>query len=408
MFAIYLTIALDFLGVGIVIPILAPLLLGADSLFLPTNYSINQKTLILGLLLAVYPLCGFFGAPILGMLSDRWGRKKILLITLKVAFLSYLIFGIGIVTANIFLLFLGRILGGLAGGNVPIAISALADKSQSNEKAANFGLIGVLSFGFGGILGPFLGGLLSDSNRIAWFGFSTPFWFAAALVFVNLILVWLFFKETLKDRVKTKFHLLLGAKNILQTFMNPKIRAIFIISFLVTFCFNIFAQFFPVYLFQKFSLTTPQIGDLFAYFGIWMVFSQGVLTRVLARKNISLYVLFSCLPFLFLSFLLILLPIQVSYLYLVLPVLALFQGLVWPFAAAIISNSVPGHMQGEVLGINQSLIYLAQGIPPLIAVLVATITVELPIILASLVAFLAWMIFLGYVKFQPQKIQRPQ
>ena len=130
----------------------------------------------------------FFGAPILGAMSDRFGRKKILILSLVGTCIGYLFFGAGIAAASLITLFISRAIDGFTGGNISIALSAIADISDPKEKAKNFGLIG-MAFGLGFILGPYIGGKLADPSVVGWFTHSTPFWFAAALTFLNIILV---------------------------------------------------------------------------------------------------------------------------------------------------------------------------------------------------------------------------
>ena len=149
------------------------------------------------MLIASYPLAQFFGAPILGALSDKHGRKKIILISLIGTFFGYLLFAYGIITKNVTLLFASRMLDGFTGGNISTIMSAIADVSTVKDKTKNFGMIG-MAFGLGIILGPFIGGNLADPNNVSWFNHSTPFWFAALICLFNIALVVFNFKETCK------------------------------------------------------------------------------------------------------------------------------------------------------------------------------------------------------------------
>ena len=122
--AIFFTVFIDLVGLGIVIPIMAPLLLDPHNTILPFTASVHFRTLLLGFLIAVYPLAQFFGAPVLGALSDRHGRKPILLISLLGTFLGYILFALAIIYNNIYLLFCSRLLDGFTGGNISMAYSA--------------------------------------------------------------------------------------------------------------------------------------------------------------------------------------------------------------------------------------------------------------------------------------------
>ena len=148
---IFFTVFLDLLGLGIVIPVLPAVILDPSAGLLPMSYAFATRTLIYGFLIASYPLAQFFGAPILGTLADKYGRKKLLLVSLLGTMFGYILFAMGIVTGNIFLLFGGRLIDGFTGGNISIAQSAIADISDETNKSRNFGLIG-MAFGLVGLI----------------------------------------------------------------------------------------------------------------------------------------------------------------------------------------------------------------------------------------------------------------
>ena len=230
LFSILSIVFLDLLGVGIAIPVVASLFLSTDGI-LP-GVSFARRAILLGFLIASYPLAQFFGAPLLGGLSDRVGRKKILFLALVGTFIGYVIFAIGIIEQSIALLFISRIVDGFTGGNISIALSAIADISDEKSKARNFGLMG-MTFGLGFILGPYIGGKLSDPSLLSWFNYSTPFWFAAILTVVNMILMLRLFPETTTVRIHKKLSLFTGFENITKAFKFTNLRTLFIVVFLL-------------------------------------------------------------------------------------------------------------------------------------------------------------------------------
>jgi len=402
-FTIFLTVFIDLLGVGIIIPILAPLLLDEGGL-LPHGVGFAQRTQLLGFLIAIFSLFQFLFAPLLGSLSDKYGRKRVLFSTLFVTLFSYLLFAYGIYIRNVALLFISRACQGIAASNISIIYSALADISTPKSKAKNFGLVG-MAFGLGFIVGPVLGGVLSDDSLVSWFSFSTPFLLAAWLALVNIILVRYEFQETLTElNVNARITPFAGLKNLRKAFSNEVLRIVFMVVFLFTFGFTFFTQFFQVYLIEKFHFDQSDIGFLFGYIGILLVFTQGGLVRVASRRLEPQQVLLLSLLMLMGGYLLLLLPDTTGGLYAVLPLIPISYGLASPNLSALISNSAPRHLQGETLGMQQSVQSLAQLIPPIIGGFVVALTIDIPLWLAAACSLLSWLVFIfGYWRKKRKK-----
>lgn len=392
---IFFTVFLDLLGLGIIIPILPALILDPIGGILPITFSYSARTLLYGFLIASYPLAQFFGAPILGALADSNGRKKLLIISLIGTVVGYAVFILGILTSNIFLLFLGRSLDGFTGGNISIAQSAIADISTKETKSRNFGLIG-MAFGLGFIIGPYIGGKLSDSDIVSWFTYATPFYLSIFLATINVLLVIFNFPETIVEKRETKVRIFTGFSNIGKAFSYKNLRVMFLVVFLLTVGFNFFTQFFQVFLYGKFKFTQSQVGDFFAYLGLWIAISQGAVLRPLAKKFNSVKILSVSIILLAFSFPFLLIPKDRFWLYFIVPFIAIFQGLNQPNGTALISNLTDIDKQGEILGINQSISSLAQAIPPIIAGFVTSINLNLPIWFAALSTLLAWVVFKGF------------
>ena len=389
---IIFTVFLDLLGLGIIIPILPAILLDPFNGILPWTCTYPVRILLYGFLVASYPMAQFFGAPILGTLSDGHGRKKILLISLLGTLIGYIILLYGILNENVWLLFLGRLIDGFTGGNISVAQSAIADISDEKSKARNFGLIG-MSFGLGFVIGPFIGGKLSDYNVYSGFSYATPFYLAIALVIINLLLVMLIFPETIKSKRIVKIDVFTGFKNIRNAFSFKKLRAMFLVVFFLNIGHNFFTQFFQVFLMGKFDFSQSKVADLFAYMGLWIAISQGLIMRPLSKSfkpeqilKISILAAAFVLPIL-------ILPNQAIWLYLIIPFVAILQGMNQPNTSAVISNMTEVDKQGEILGINQSMQSLAQSVPPLIAAFVTSININIPIMLSAVATLIAWIVF---------------
>lgn len=389
---IYLTVAIDFFGVGLVIPIFAPLFLNNSSNLFDSGLEYSIRSFLLGVTLFLFPFFQFFGSPVLGALSDKFGRKKILFLSVLGTFLGYLLMVIGITHQNLYLIVLSRIIDGFTGGNISVATSAISDISSKEDRVKNFGMLGAI-FGFCFILGPFLGGKLSDSNVSELFSYETPFLIAAILSFINLILIGTIFKDTLTKRIEKTVSFKTGIKNLIKAFTDVKFKTIFTTIFLISLGFSFFTQFFQAYLVSKFSFTQSQIGELFAFIGVWIVFTQGFLVRWLPKSIKPSKIVFYGTLFLGIFLISLIIPNNQTYLYFILPFIAISNGLLSPNSQAIISELADENAQGEIFGINQSVQSLGVALAPLISGIIYNIDIKLPIIMAGTMIILGSIIF---------------
>lgn len=395
--AVFITVFIDLLGIGIIIPVFAPLIIENKHGMMPPEMSEATRNMLYGVLTATFPFFQFFGAPILGTLADKFGRKRILQYSLAGTFIGYVLFALAIHFQVFWLLFIARALPGFMGGNISIVTAALADISKPEEKAKNFGLIG-MAFGLGFILGPFLGGILSSSDVCRYFDYSTPLWFTALLTLVNIYYVRKQFPETFKPNARGKVSLLTGINNIRRAFGLVNMRVILLCVFLQAFGFSFFMQFNQVYLIKKFQFDEKSIGMLFGYIGLWIAFTQGVIVRKVTKLYSPPRILRVSLLGLSVTILALLIPDYWWMLLLINPFIAIFQGLTQPNQTSIVSALATKETQGEILGIQQSIASLAFTIPPLIAGVIVTFDYRLPLLAAAGITFLGWLVF--FFKFK--------
>ncbi len=389
---VFLTVFLDMLGVGIIIPVLPGLFLNPESGLLSPETSVAARSILYGYLIAAYPLMQFFGAPILGALSDRFGRKPMLQIALVGTLIGYLLFAWAIHTQNLPLLFFSRMLPGFTGGNISIIMSSLSDIATPENRTKYFGMVG-MAFGLGFILGPAIGGILADNSVVSWFDHATPFWFTAGLTLVNLAVVQFIFRETLKEKRDTPVRFGAGWRNIRKAFASPNLSGIFTVSLLISLGFSFFTQFYAVYMMQKFGIGEKEIGFLFGWIGIWLVFTQGVIVRKLARKFKPERLLRWSILLLGVAVACILLPQKLWWVALVNPFIAIFQGITSPNLTTVVSASAGEKEQGEILGINQSMMSVGQIFPPIVAGYLNSLNGMLPMVAATFFIVLGWVVF---------------
>jgi DHA1 family tetracycline resistance protein-like MFS transporter len=391
--AVFITVFIDMLGVGIIIPVFAPLIIRNTHGMMPLDTPEATRNLIYGILAATFAFAQFFGAPILGTLADKKGRKSILQVSIAGTCFGYILFALAIHYKLLWLLFIARAIPGFMGGNIAIVLASLADISEPKDRAKNFGLIG-MSFGLGFILGPAIGGLLAQPTALfPWFDYATPLWFTALLSAVNFYYVQTQFPETFKPSGVGEVSLLMGIRNIKKAFALINMRVILLTLFLQAVGFSFFMQFFQVYLIKKFDFTTSEIGLVFGYIGIWIAFTQGVLTRVISAKFMPPQILRISLIVLSSALILIILPAKWQWLLVIQPLVAMAQGLSQPNLTSLVSQLTPKENQGEILGIQQSVQSIAFGVPPLIAGVIVSIDVRFPIMAASFITLLAWAVF---------------
>ena len=287
LFIVFITIFIDMLGIGVLIPVF-PLLILPHSIFnvIPPTWTSGQALVMAGWLMAVFPLMQFICTPLLGHLSDRFGRRKILILSIAGTAISYVVFAIAILNKNIFLMFISRALDGVTGGNIAVAQAVIGDISVKTPKnmAKNFAIVG-MAFGSGFILGPFIGGKLSDPAVINWFNAATPFFFTAVISLINALLVLCFLPETFSSRNEHKpLMVLRPIYNIFQMFLDKQLKSVIPVIFLFNSGFTFFTTFFGVVLATKYGFDQSKIGNFFAYLGIMVVLAQGVVVRRMSGK----------------------------------------------------------------------------------------------------------------------------
>jgi MFS family permease len=223
---LYLVIFVGFCGYSLMITLFVPMLMGANG-FLAADATTGQRSLVLGILLAIYPLGQFLGSPVLGALSDRYGRKPVLTVSLFIAVAAYVLISLGIELRSLALIAIGCLIGGLAESNIAIAQSAISDVAGPDERPRLFAWIySCCSLGY--IAGPVIGGQLA-----ALLGWSAPFWLTVPLLIATLAWIGISFRETHPPEKDKRFDAFAALTNLGTVFTDRPIRRLYLINFLI-------------------------------------------------------------------------------------------------------------------------------------------------------------------------------
>lgn len=343
---IFLIVFIDLLGFGIILPLLP---------YIAEKYSAGPFQI--GLLTATYSFFQLIAAPILGRLSDRYGRKKLLIISQFGSAVGYLILGL---SGSLPILFLSRIIDGITGGNISIAQAYIADVTTKENRARGMGVIGA-AFGLGFIFGPAIGGFLSK------FSYSAPAYFATVVSLLTVLSTIFFLKETVDEKEakkspKTKLNL----KEFQRILSIYPIGILIITFFIINLASSIQQGNFALWTEKTFNYGPSENGWLFAYIGILAVFVQLKVLPFLAKKFDEKTILYISLFFMFIGLSLIPLIPSPNFLYVSLFFLPFGYGLSNPTIQALASKNVPKEEYGGTLGFLQSAGSLGRIIGPII------------------------------------------
>ncbi len=390
---LYIVIFIGFVGYSLTITILTPMILEGGEMLLDTVPFRASPTIILGTVLAIYPIGQFFGAPVLGALSDRFGRKPILVISLIVTTLCFGGLGYSIHINNLSLFMVISFVMGLAEANIATAQSAVADVTTEENRTRMFAYINLSASG-AFVIGPLLGGILSDPRIVPWFNNATPYW----AVFVLLIFAVLFtkfaFVETRPKEKRTTVSYTAAFTNLLRIFKPGKLRIIYLANFLIYLAIFGFFRAFPMYLVEHYDMDVAELSTYIAWNAVPVVIGSLWLTGWLAKmhtaKTIAMYS--SALLGVFSLIMIIPQAAHMQYLSLFLPGLALAVAL--PASATMISLAAGETRQGRALGNNLSLEVGAEVLSGLAAGFLAAYFIQLPMYAICGSAVLAAVILL--------------
>lgn len=392
-----IVILLAYIGFAMPLPLLPEMFLDAELSIIPST-SLVGKMVLLGLIMASFPLGQFFGSPLLGRLSDRYGRKKVVLWSLAGASIGYLITAFSVSQVSIPGMFFGLACCGFCEGNVTIAQSVVADLTENGkdpaEKAAHFGWINIcISLGF--IIGPLMGGQLANRDLVSWFTFATPFWIAACLTLVGIGVIYLLSKETLNLHPEKEWRLFGSMWNAIK---KKELARYYAANLFLALGFFAYFRFLPVFLEQKFDFSVSMLSYVMVYDSL--LISAGVIWLIpyLARrfKPAITLSLFSFL--LAIAFVCCLIPSSPYALIVTLIPVGLCLGVVLSNGALIISNAASSQFQGQALGTLTSVQVVAEIFTGFAGGPMAALWVSLPLYLGAAMTVIGGLILLPRLK----------
>ncbi len=380
-----LVMIVNALSYGILVPLLYPY---------ASRYGLNATGL--GALFASFSFFQFFATPVMGRLSDRFGRKPLLILSLMGTSVSLALFALA---WNAPLLFLARILDGVTGGNNSVAQAVIADSTDGEERAKSFGIIGA-SYGFGFLIGPALGGLVGGLSLTA------PFWLASGLALIASVMTYFFLEETNTDKseVLVATEGVFNVSKWIQVFTTPVVGVALLITLVSATAHNGFVIGFQSYSVDVLFLSPQSVGLIFSLIGLLSIIMQSIGIRWLLKRFSSQERLLQ-VSLLGTAVVMVAFSVtqDISQFVLMSMAYILCFAPQMVLTSALISMRTNKEDQGGILGINQSFLSLGQIIGPLVAAVMSTISLEVVFLVAAVIFFVGFSISLtlnkSYKKF---------
>ena len=350
LFIMALTIFIDMTGFGLILPLLPfwAQRLGAS----PTG---------IGLILTIYALAQFIFTPILGRLSDRYGRKPVIALSLLIEALS---FALSALAGSFAFLLVARFIGGIGASNIGSAQAVVSDTTPPEGRARGMGLIGA-AIGLGFVIGPAIGGVLAP------LGSTVPFWATMAVALVNAALVFAFLPETRKREEvaseQSQHMLFAGWRYVLR---SGALARLVVVYLLFTVAFTAMEALFPLFTQKAFGWGAMQNGYIFTYVGIFIVIVQGGLVGQLVKRFGEKSLAIAGMIMLAAGLILLTWSTSLGLLLIALAILSAGDGAVATTISTLLSFASPKGAQGETLGLAQGMGGLGRILGPLAAGLV--------------------------------------
>lgn len=367
----FIVIIIDAMSIGMIAPILAPLVYRPSGIL--AGFSLAQRHVLFGVILGIGPICFMLGAPLLGHLSDKFGRKKILLSCIFGTLISFICYYFSFKYSLLRLIFVGRVIDGLTSGSQGVAQAAIADISSGKQKAVNIGVIAV-AMTIGLVIGPFIGGVFSDNTVISWFSNTTPFLFAIGLNLLNLLIFFTLLLETKHTRTSSTGFF----KQLFITFKQPNIKALLLSFFLFELAWSLYFQSLNLVLVKLFHTEKHVLGIFSLYIGAILSLGLVYLVRTVIKHFPLIKAILHSQLLMGTSFLgLLLLPFFAAQ-WVFAATIALTVAVTYAGLIAKISDESPAQSQGFILGLTDGILALAFALTGFLSGFLTYYSIHLP------------------------------
>lgn len=383
---LYMLIAIAFIGYSMMVTLFPPMLL-LDNGFVDPATVKSTRTILIGLLLTLYPLGQFLGSPVIGALSDRFGRKRLLMITLIFSIIFYGLIAAALLMKSLLFLMIACFLAGLSESHVSIVQSVIADTSSSEDRGKLFAYM-YASMSIGYILGPLIGGPMAMH-----FGYNVPFWFVLVLLVCAAVWLRITLEET-RPAEEGSVDYFKTFKNFTTVFTDKPIRRIYLVNFILFLSVLGFFRVIQIFVVDTWKFNVDKGSFFYAYLAfccmIGNTFVIGILAKRFSSKFITILtsivggvfaiaiILFNNEPMLFVTS----------------GFTSVFQAIAVGACCTILSTRVSADRQGSVMGNNQSLFVGGEAIGAFAGGVLASIFIPLPIIVFGILMIIGGLVLL--------------
>jgi DHA1 family tetracycline resistance protein-like MFS transporter len=402
---LYTVVFVGFLGYALMIAAFTPMLLRDDNGMLPASSSLSERSIVLGALLALYPLGQFLGSPVLGALSDRYGRRPILIASLSATTALYAAIAAALDIQSLPLLMVACFLAGLCESNVVIAQGAIADTAPRDDRSRLFGYI-YLSASLAYVVGPLAGGKLADHSLASWFNYATPYWAMTILLGAVLVAIIALFAET-HPGTPGQARWLAAFTNLGRIVTDARLRPLYLINFILYVAIFGFFRIYPMYLVDEFHMTVGRVSEFVAYVAVPIVIANVWLVGALSRRiRPPALVLFTAVATgVFMA--LIVVPSSRISLWFTLGPTALALAVCLPSCAAMLSLAADDQEQGRAIGNNQAMQVGAEALTGVVGGAFAAILIKLPLLVFAGAAFVGGAMVAGLRRTETVAVSAP-